>query len=108
LDCGGQSLIQREGTFGKVVSSSSLSAERKLELKRVVQRVLNRACPENVATVVEQLADIEVSSLAELVFIIEAICQRALRDPHYCESYADLIFGLNAVWPGQIKLKSCN
>jgi rRNA processing protein Krr1/Pno1 len=108
LDCGGQSLIQREGTFGKVVSSSSLSAERKLELKRVVQRVLNRACPENVATVVEQLADIEVSSLAELVFIIEAICQRALRDPHYCESYADLLFGLNAVWPGQIQLEGSN
>jgi translation initiation factor 4G len=85
-------------------SSRQLSTTGRLyELNRAVQNVLNRASPENVDTAVDQLADITVKSLAELVFIIEAIIDRALLDPHFCESYADLLFGLNAAWPGQIQ-----
>lgn len=76
-----------------------LPRSRASELLRSTQRLLNKVCPENVATIVEQLADIQVNDGNELAFVSGLIFKRALRDPHYVETYADLFFGLNAVWP---------
>jgi hypothetical protein len=76
-----------------------LPRARASELLRSTQRLLNKVCPENVATIVEQLADIKVNDGDELAFVSGVIFKRALRDPHYVETYADLFFGLNAVWP---------
>mmetsp|Transcript_45960 Transcript_45960/g.106130 ORF Transcript_45960/g.106130 Transcript_45960/m.106130 type:complete len:674 (+) Transcript_45960:159-2180(+) len=73
------------------------SGPRAAELKRGILRLLNRACPENVGTIVEQLADIKLNSSGELGFVIKTLFKRALADPHYCETYADLAFGLYTV-----------
>jgi pentatricopeptide repeat protein len=78
---------------------NELPRARATELLRTTQRLLNKVCPENVGTIVEQLADIQVNDCDELAFVIGLIFKRALRDPHYIETYADIFFGLNAVWP---------
>lgn len=68
-------------------------------LKRYVQSLLNKICPENVASVVEKISAVEVKELSELELIIELIFKKAVSEPHYCESYADLVFGLKSVYP---------
>lgn len=74
-----------------------LTGPRAAELRRSVQRLLNRVCPENVGKIVEQLADIKLVDSQELSFVIKTLFKRALLDPHYCETYADLAFGLYTV-----------
>eukprot|EP00408_Alexandrium_pacificum_P066785 CAMPEP_0171162692 /NCGR_PEP_ID=MMETSP0790-20130122/4724_1 /TAXON_ID=2925 /ORGANISM="Alexandrium catenella, Strain OF101" /LENGTH=666 /DNA_ID=CAMNT_0011627305 /DNA_START=167 /DNA_END=2166 /DNA_ORIENTATION=- len=74
-----------------------LKGPRAMELRRSIQRLLNRVCPENVGTIVEQLADIKLANDQELAFMIRTLFKRALLDPHYCETYADLAFGLYTV-----------
>mmetsp|Transcript_9027 Transcript_9027/g.25268 ORF Transcript_9027/g.25268 Transcript_9027/m.25268 type:complete len:624 (-) Transcript_9027:51-1922(-) len=69
------------------------------ELKRTVQSLLNKVCPENVGTVVEKIAGVEVRDLEQLETIIELIFKKALAEPHYCETYADMVFGLKASFP---------
>lgn len=76
---------------------AELTGPRAVELRRSIQRLLNRVCPENVGTIVEQLADIKLAGDQELAFMIRTLFKRALLDPHYCETYADLTFGLYSV-----------
>eukprot|EP00930_Biecheleria_cincta_P087671 TRINITY_DN76905_c0_g1_i1.p1 TRINITY_DN76905_c0_g1~~TRINITY_DN76905_c0_g1_i1.p1 ORF type:complete len:500 (-),score=110.51 TRINITY_DN76905_c0_g1_i1:155-1654(-) len=68
-------------------------------LQRCIQSLLNKICPENVAAVLEKIAAVEVKELTELEVIIELIFKKAVSEPHYCESYADLVFGLKSVYP---------
>lgn len=77
--------------------SSSRGPEE--ELKRTVQSLLNKVCPESVATICEKISEIKVSSTAELEIIIGLIFKKALSEPHYCETYADLVFGLKPAFP---------
>eukprot|EP00931_Biecheleriopsis_adriatica_P092654 TRINITY_DN66448_c0_g1_i1.p1 TRINITY_DN66448_c0_g1~~TRINITY_DN66448_c0_g1_i1.p1 ORF type:complete len:524 (-),score=137.39 TRINITY_DN66448_c0_g1_i1:67-1638(-) len=69
------------------------------ELKRTVQGLLNKICPDNVASIVEKIGAVEVSGLSQLQVIIELIFKKAVTEPHYCETYADLVFSLKAVYP---------
>lgn len=69
------------------------------ELKRTVQSLLNKICPENVATIVQKIAATEVLDIDQLETIIELIFKKALAEPHYCETYADLVFNLKSVFP---------
>jgi len=69
------------------------------ELRRSVQSLLNKVCPENVSTIAEKIAMINVRSADELEVIIELMFRKALAEPHYCETYADLIFGLQSAFP---------
>jgi len=69
------------------------------ELRGRVQSLLNKVCPENISQIVTKLASVEVSSCEQLETIIELIFKKALAEPHYCETYADLVFGLKAVFP---------
>eukprot|EP00929_Paragymnodinium_shiwhaense_P009177 TRINITY_DN11323_c0_g1_i1.p1 TRINITY_DN11323_c0_g1~~TRINITY_DN11323_c0_g1_i1.p1 ORF type:complete len:651 (-),score=199.28 TRINITY_DN11323_c0_g1_i1:218-2170(-) len=69
------------------------------ELKRTIQSQLNKICPENVVTIGEQLAEIEVNDMEELRLFISLIFKKALSEPHYCETYADLVFNLKSVYP---------
>jgi len=69
------------------------------ELRRSVQSLLNKVCPENVTTIVEKIAAIEVRDIEQLETIIELIFKKALAEPHYCETYADMVFGLKSVFP---------
>jgi len=69
------------------------------EIKRSVQSLLNKVCPENVTTIVERIAAIKVNDATQLEIIIEAIFRKALTESHYCETYADLVFSLKSVFP---------
>ncbi|CAE8644321.1 unnamed protein product [Polarella glacialis] len=69
------------------------------DLKRVVQGFLNKICPENVASIVEKIAAVHVKELDQLEAIIELIFKKALMEPHYCQTYADLVFSLKSVYP---------
>jgi len=69
------------------------------ELRRAVQSLLNKVCPENVSTIADKIAKINVSSADELEVIIELMFRKALAEPHYCETYADLIFSLRSAFP---------
>ncbi|CAK0819016.1 unnamed protein product, partial [Prorocentrum cordatum] len=69
------------------------------ELRGRVQSLLNKVCPENIAQIVTKLSSVQVSSCEQLETIIELIFKKALAEPHYCETYADLVFGLKAVFP---------
>jgi len=69
------------------------------ELKRQVQGLLNKICPENVDSIVEKIAAIHVEDLKQLEAIIELMFKKAVTEPHYCETYADMVFNLKAVYP---------
>jgi hypothetical protein len=69
------------------------------ELKRTVQSHLNKICPENVATIADKIADIKVDNMDELEHIISLIFKKAVTEPHYCETYADLVFRLKSAFP---------
>jgi len=72
------------------------SLPRLEELKRNIQSLLNKICPESVVTIGEKIAEIKVESADELEYIISLIFKKALSEPHYCETYADLIFSINS------------
>jgi len=69
------------------------------DLRRTVKSHLNKVCPENVVTISERISAIEVADLEQLETIIELIFKKALSEPHYCETYADLVFSLKSVFP---------
>uniref|UniRef100_A0A7S2L2P2 MIF4G domain-containing protein n=1 Tax=Zooxanthella nutricula TaxID=1333877 RepID=A0A7S2L2P2_9DINO len=68
-------------------------------MRRVVQGLLNKACPENVATILEKIAALGVRETGHLEILVELIFKKALAEPHYCETYADLVFGLQVTLP---------
>merc|ERR1711957_712375 len=61
---------------------------------RDVNSLLNMVCPDNVATIIERVASTEVRSVEELQLIIGLIFKKSLAEPHYCETYADMVFAL--------------
>lgn len=69
------------------------------ELRRSVQSLLNKVCPENVGKIAEKIGAIEISTAQQLEIIIELIFKKALVEPHYCETYSDLVFCLKAAFP---------
>jgi len=72
---------------------------REDELRRIVQGLLNKICPENLKVIVERLANVELKKADELEFVIGIIFQKALDEPHYCETYADMVFALRNKYP---------
>lgn len=68
-------------------------------LKRSVQSLLNKVCPESVTSIAEKIAEIKVEDAAELDHIIGLVFRKAVTEPHYMETYADLIFSLNTAFP---------
>jgi translation initiation factor 4G len=56
-----------------------------------------RVGPENVKLIAAKIStDATVESVAELGLVISLVYQKALTEPHYCETYADLVFFLKA------------
>jgi len=80
-------------------SSSSTKLDRDAELRRAVQGSLNKICPENVSTIAQQLGETKVETVEELQVVIGLIFKRALSEPDYCETYADLVLALNPFMP---------
>jgi len=69
------------------------------QLKREVNSMVNKVCPENIITIVEKVASTEVRSQDELELVISLIFKKALTEPHYCETYADMVFALKQRMP---------
>jgi len=61
--------------------------------------LLNKICPETVATIGEKMAEVTVDTAEELEQVIGLIFKKALSEPHYCETYADLVFCLKSAFP---------
>jgi hypothetical protein len=89
------------------------------ELRRGIQRLLNKVCPESIDTLVPEFAYMMVNNSSGLGSVVNLILQRAQLDPHYIETYADLIYRLDGIWRKlsddeastnfqQLILKSCN
>lgn len=73
--------------------------KREDELERRVRGLLNKICPDNLKTIVDRLATIELHKAEELEFVIKIIFGKALAEPHYCETYADMVFALRTRYP---------
>jgi len=69
------------------------------ELRRTVKSLLNKVCPESVTTIAAKIGEVEVRSAEELQDVISLIFQKALSEPHYCATYADLVFGIKSAFP---------
>jgi len=69
------------------------------ELRRSVQASLNKICPESVASIAEKIGEVQVENQDELRHIISLIFKKAVSEPHYIQTYADLVFRLRACYP---------
>lgn len=65
-----------------------------------MQAALNKVCPENVSLIASQIAEIKVATTKELELVIGLVMKKALGEPHYCETYADLVYMLHGAVPG--------
>jgi len=79
--------------------ANSQQIPRLQQLKREVNSMVNKVCPENIVTIVEKVASTEVRSQDELELVISLIFKKALTEPHYCETYADMVFALKQRMP---------
>jgi hypothetical protein len=75
------------------------ATKRDEEIERSVRSLLNKICPDNLKTIVERLAGIDLHKAEELDFVIRIIFSKALAEPHYCETYADMVFKLRTCYP---------
>jgi hypothetical protein len=75
------------------------ATKREDEIERKVRSLLNKICPDNLKTIVERLALIELHKADELEFVIRIIFSKSLAEPHYCETYADMVFALRTRYP---------
>jgi len=73
--------------------------KREDEIERRVRSLLNKICPDNLKTIVDRLALIELHKADELEFVIRIIFGKALAEPHYCETYADMVYALRTRYP---------
>jgi len=60
---------------------------------------MNKVCPENIGTISGRILELQVSSTEELEVVITVIMKKACSEPHYCETYADLVYKLKAEMP---------
>merc|ERR1719199_104079 len=61
---------------------------REEHLEKTVLGFLNKICPENLTTIVDQLALIDLETACELDVVISVVLQKVLGEPHYCATYA--------------------
>jgi len=80
-------------------SAAAEGTSREQEFKRSVQSLMNKVCPENVGTISGRILALKVSGTEELEVVITIIMKKAYSEPHYCETYADLVYNLKAEMP---------
>jgi hypothetical protein len=86
------------GSTGKGYKITEASS-RTEDIERKVKSLLNKICPENMKTIVERLAQVDLHKAEELQHVITIILNKALAEPHYCETYADMVFALRTRYP---------
>ncbi|CAE8636152.1 unnamed protein product [Polarella glacialis] len=75
------------------------AATREQELSRAVLGQLNKVCPSNLQRIVDNVAAIELRNGKDLETLIHVVFSKALEEPHYSETYADLVFKLRSLLP---------
>lgn len=75
------------------------SKSRSEEVERKVLALLNKICPDNLAVIVDHMANIEVCNSHELQQVIALIHSKASSEPCYSETYADMVFHLKERYP---------
>jgi len=84
----------------KRLSTASGAISREQQLKRCVQSLLNKICPESVHKIAARIKEeSKVQNVGELQLVIGLVFRKALAEPHYCESYADLVYYLQTEMP---------
>jgi len=74
--------------------------DREAELRRCAKSLLNKICPDNCSTIASRIAtEAMVRSEEELEIVIHLIFQKALTEPHYCETYVELVHDLKGEMP---------
>jgi len=74
--------------------------DREAELRRCAKSLLNKICPDNCSTIASRIAtEAMVRTEEELEIVIHLIFQKALAEPHYCETYVDLVHALKGEMP---------
>jgi hypothetical protein len=73
--------------------------DREEDIERRVRALLNKICPDNLKTIVDRLAGVDLHKAEELEHVIKIIFSKALAEPHYCETYADMVFSLRTRYP---------
>lgn len=72
---------------------------RSADLKRQVNSLLNKVCPDNLGRIVEQMARVSLASAEELELVISVLFQAAIANTHYVETYTDMVFALRSNYP---------
>jgi hypothetical protein len=72
---------------------------RSEEVERKVLALLNKICPDNLVVIVEHMANTEICNSCELQQVIALIHSKALSEPCYSETYADMVFHLKERYP---------
>jgi len=84
----------------KRLSTASGAISREQQLKRCVQSLLNKICPENVHKIAARIKEeSKIQNVDELQLVIGLVFKKSLAEPHYCESYADLVYYLQTEMP---------
>lgn len=74
--------------------------DRDAELERCARSLLNKICPENVEIIAKRIKDeAKVIAIREMELVIGLIFKKALAEPHYCETYATMVFMLKGEMP---------
>jgi hypothetical protein len=73
--------------------------DRMDELKRGAMSLLNKVAPDTIESIAAKIAGLNIGDLAELELVIGCIMKKALTEPHYCETYADLVYRLKGQTP---------
>jgi len=82
------------------VAGSCNPLDRNAELKRCVNSLLNKICPENVDVIARRIKEeAKVGTIPEMELVIGLVFKKALAEPHYCETYANMVFKLKGEMP---------
>jgi len=73
--------------------------ERTPQLQRETRALLNKICPENKEKIIKQVGEISIESVEDMQVIIGIIFHKVTDDPHYCETYVDMIHSLHTAYP---------
>lgn len=89
-----------ENAYKRTKEEERDQLDRETELLRCSKSLLNKICPENVQTIAKRIKEeAKVSTITEMELVIGQVFKKALAEPHYCETYANMVFMLKGEMP---------
>jgi len=84
----------------KIRGAESEVVDRETEMKRSVKAALNKISPENLQIIASRIKqEANPKDVHELEKVIALIFSKALAEPHFCQTYADLVYFLKTEMP---------